>query len=139
MGVFPHLWPTKIFFQKSGSVTFVSLWCTNFMQKIRKILPHVFNLVHMNLCDKVTNYSPFQRIEEWGLIWGLGAYLRGHLIEALHHMNIECHINIWIQRDLSKSSSHSLVSSIFTKAHLFSYPQTRKWHWLPFSFMKLSR
>ena len=26
----------KIFFQKSGSVTFVPLWCSNFMQKIRK-------------------------------------------------------------------------------------------------------
>ena len=32
MGVFPHLWPPKIFFQKSGSVTFVPLWCPNFMQ-----------------------------------------------------------------------------------------------------------
>ena len=38
MGFLPHLWPAKIFFQKSGSVTFVTLWCTNFMQKIRKIL-----------------------------------------------------------------------------------------------------
>ena len=38
MGIFPHLRPPKIFFQKSGSVTFVPLWCTNFMQKIRKIL-----------------------------------------------------------------------------------------------------
>ena len=38
MGVFPHLRPPKIFFQKSGSVTFVPLWCPNFMQKIRKIL-----------------------------------------------------------------------------------------------------
>ena len=38
MGVFPHLRPPKIFFQKSGSVTFVPLWCTNFMQKFRKIL-----------------------------------------------------------------------------------------------------
>ena len=28
----------KNFFQKSGSVTFVPLWCTNFLQKIRKIL-----------------------------------------------------------------------------------------------------
>ena len=36
MGVFPHLWPPKILFQKSGSVTFVPLWCPNFMQKIRK-------------------------------------------------------------------------------------------------------
>ena len=35
---FPHLRPPKIFFQKPGSVTFVPLWCTNFMQKIRKIL-----------------------------------------------------------------------------------------------------
>ena len=26
------------FFEKSGTVTFVPLWCTNFMQKIRKIL-----------------------------------------------------------------------------------------------------
>ena len=38
MGVFPHLRPPKIFFQKSGSVTFVPLWYTNFMKKIRKIL-----------------------------------------------------------------------------------------------------
>ena len=38
MGVFPHLRPPRIFFQKSGSVTFVPLWCTNFMQKIKKIL-----------------------------------------------------------------------------------------------------
>ena len=36
MGVFPHLRPPKIFFQKSGSVTFVPLWCPNFMQKTRK-------------------------------------------------------------------------------------------------------
>ena len=35
-GFFPHLWPPKIFFQKSGSVTIVPLWCPNFMQKIRK-------------------------------------------------------------------------------------------------------
>ena len=36
MGIFPILWPPKIFFQKSGSVTFVPLWCSNFMQIIRK-------------------------------------------------------------------------------------------------------
>ena len=35
-GVFPHLWPPKIFFQKSGSVTFVTLWCPNFMKKLEK-------------------------------------------------------------------------------------------------------
>ena len=40
-GFFPHLRPPTIFFQKSGSVTFVPLWCTNFMQKIRKILKAV--------------------------------------------------------------------------------------------------
>ena len=34
--VFPHLRPQDFFFQKSGSVTFVPLWCPNFMQKIRK-------------------------------------------------------------------------------------------------------
>ena len=38
MGFFPHLQPPKIFFQKPGSVSFVPLWCTNFMQKIREIL-----------------------------------------------------------------------------------------------------
>ena len=32
-GDFPNLWPPKIFFQKSGYVTFVPLWCPNFMQK----------------------------------------------------------------------------------------------------------
>ena len=34
-GFLPFVTP-KIFFQKSGSVTFVTLWCSNFMQKIRK-------------------------------------------------------------------------------------------------------
>ena len=37
-GVFPPFVTPQEFFQKSGSVTFVPLWCTNFMQKIRKIL-----------------------------------------------------------------------------------------------------
>ena len=32
---FPHLWTPKIF-SKSGSVTFVSLWCHNFMKKLEK-------------------------------------------------------------------------------------------------------
>ena len=36
MRVLPNLWPPKIFFQKSGSVTFVPLSCSNFMQKLRK-------------------------------------------------------------------------------------------------------
>ena len=35
-GVFPPSVTPKIFFQKSGSVTFVPLWCPNFMQKTRK-------------------------------------------------------------------------------------------------------
>ena len=33
---FPHLWARKIFFKNRALVTFVSLWCTNLMQKIRK-------------------------------------------------------------------------------------------------------
>ena len=36
LGFSPICAPPKIFFQKSGSVTFVPLWCPNFMQKIRK-------------------------------------------------------------------------------------------------------
>ena len=35
-GVFPLFVTPKIFSQKSGSVTIVPLWCSNFMQKIRK-------------------------------------------------------------------------------------------------------
>ena len=35
MGVFPHLWPAKIIFQKLGSVIFIHLWCSNFMQNTR--------------------------------------------------------------------------------------------------------
>ena len=33
---FPQFVTPKFFFQKSGSVTFVPLWCPKFMQKIRK-------------------------------------------------------------------------------------------------------
>ena len=43
-GVFPHLRPPGNFFQKSGSVTFVPIWYTNFMQKILKILRAVFEI-----------------------------------------------------------------------------------------------
>ena len=32
-GVFPPFATPQYFFQKSGSVTFVLLWCSNFMQK----------------------------------------------------------------------------------------------------------
>ena len=36
-GVFPlFVTPKDFFFQQSGSVTFVPLWCPNFMQKIEK-------------------------------------------------------------------------------------------------------
>ena len=38
MGAFPHLWSPRFFFQKSGTVTFVPLWCINLMQKIRNNL-----------------------------------------------------------------------------------------------------
>ena len=56
MGVFPHLRPPKIFFQKSGSVTFVPLWCTNFMQKFRKILRAVSEIFKDGLLR--TTYGP---------------------------------------------------------------------------------
>ena len=42
--VFPPFVTPQDFFQKSGSVTFVPLWCTNFMQKFRKILRAVFEI-----------------------------------------------------------------------------------------------
>ena len=35
----------------------------------------------MNVCDKVSNYYPFQSIERLSLIPGLGAYLRGCLLD----------------------------------------------------------
>ena len=35
-GYFPHFVTSKIFFQKSGPVTFVPLWYLNFMQSFRK-------------------------------------------------------------------------------------------------------
>ena len=55
MWVFPHLRPPKIFFQKSGSVTFVPLWCTNFMQKIRKILRAVSEIFKDGRTDGPTD------------------------------------------------------------------------------------
>ena len=36
MGFFPICDPPIFFFQKLDSITFVPLWCPNFMQKIRK-------------------------------------------------------------------------------------------------------
>ena len=57
MGVFPHLRPPKIFFQKSGSVTFVPLWCTNFMQKFRKILRAVSEIFKDGRTDGLTDHG----------------------------------------------------------------------------------
>ena len=37
----------------------------------------------MNLCVKISNRFPFQRIEEWALIRGMGAYSRGRLLDIL--------------------------------------------------------
>ena len=54
-GGFPPFATPKIFFQKSGSVTFVPLWCTNFMQKIRKILRAVSEIFKDGLTDGLTD------------------------------------------------------------------------------------
>ena len=56
----------KIFFQKSGSVTFVPLWCTNFMQKIRKILRAVSEIFKDGL--RTTDYY-------YGLRTDMGDYI----------------------------------------------------------------
>ena len=58
MGVFPHLRPPKIFFQKSGSVNFVPLWCTNFMQKNRKILRAVSEIFKDGPTNRQTEKGP---------------------------------------------------------------------------------
>ena len=54
-GFFPPFMTPKIFFRKSGSVTFVPLWCTNFMQKIRKILRAVSEIFKDGLTDRLTD------------------------------------------------------------------------------------
>ena len=51
---FPPFATPYDFFQKSGSVTFVPLWCTNFMQKIRKILRAVSEIFK----DGRTDHGP---------------------------------------------------------------------------------
>ena len=55
MGFFPICDPPRFFFQKSGSVTFVPLWCTNFMQKIRKILRTVSEIFKDGLLQTTTD------------------------------------------------------------------------------------
>ena len=37
---------------------------------------HAFDFDEINLCDNY-NYCPFPKIDEWALIQGVGAYLRG--------------------------------------------------------------
>ena len=39
---FPPFVNPKDFFSKSGSVTFVSLWCPDLMQKLEKKVPEIF-------------------------------------------------------------------------------------------------
>ena len=54
-GGFPPFVTPKIFFQKSGSVTFILLWCPNFMQKIEKLLNRLSRFLK-------TDHAP---IDEW--------------------------------------------------------------------------
>ena len=64
-GFSPICDPPKIFFQKSGSVTFVPLWGTNFMQKIRKNQWAVSEIFKDGLTDGLTD----QRTN--GLTWAI--------------------------------------------------------------------
>ena len=58
----------KIFFQRSGSVTFVPLWCPNFMQKIKK--PLELSLRYLKT-DGPTDQRTDQRMDQ-----GQGRLLR---------------------------------------------------------------
>ena len=49
--VFSPFVTPKNFFQKSGFVIFVPLWCTKFMQKIGKILRAVYDTFKDGLTD----------------------------------------------------------------------------------------
>ena len=75
-GVFPHLRPPKIFFQKSGSVTFVPLWCTNFLQKIRKILRAVSEIFKdgPRTTDGRTDHWP-RTMDHWPRTTDIGDYI----------------------------------------------------------------
>ena len=72
-GFFPHLWPRKIFFQKLGSVTFVPLWCTIFMQKIRKKQWAVFEIFKDRLTDALTGWPT----DQWN---NMGDYYGPHRV-----------------------------------------------------------
>ena len=56
-GGFPLFVTPQDFFQKSGSVTFVPLWCTNFMQKFRKILRAVSEIFKDGRTDGLTDHG----------------------------------------------------------------------------------
>ena len=49
MGVFPHLRPPKIFFQKSGSVTFFLFSISNIVQSFIEIVKAVFEIWTKNI------------------------------------------------------------------------------------------
>ena len=54
-GFFPPFVTPQDFFRKSGSVTIVPLWCTNFMQEIRKNQWVVSEIFEDGLADGLTD------------------------------------------------------------------------------------
>ena len=61
-GFFPPFVTPPRFFQISGSVTFVPLWCPNFMQKIRK--NNKRSLRYLKMDGQTTDVNPGSKIRK---------------------------------------------------------------------------
>ena len=80
-GGFPLLVTPQYFFQRSGSATFVSLWCPIFMQKIRKKQRAVSEISKDGLTDGRTDkcdyHGPNQVIQQFPwLLLPINIYLK---------------------------------------------------------------
>ena len=113
MGFSPFVTP-KIFFQKSGSITFVPLWCPNFMQKLEKTNEQCLRYLKTDtrmdgLTTEVITKDPF------GLARGPKWYLKAipKCFNPSHHLSVHIRLHHLTDGVIHRAQSYLKISVHF--------------------------
>ena len=105
MGVFPHLRPPKIFFQKSGSVTFVPLWCSNCSDSYLLLNSYIANTRIHRVDAFLLTQIAYLRLHSY---YGSIAFVTCIKISTFMHLLLQQFTNIrspWSAQNLHKDTN----------------------------------